>query len=87
MNILIYRGKYGDEYYLVDTPERLDAALRQLFKQLDDSGCYQDGSARACDMLTKARAGDIRYIKAILDSRNGYEYEDWDIIQATDPLL
>ena len=44
MRILIYHGKHGDDYYLVDTPERLEAALQRLFQQLDDWGCYDEGA-------------------------------------------
>ena len=34
MQILIYHGKYGDKYWLADTPELLNAALKQLFQRL-----------------------------------------------------
>jgi hypothetical protein len=80
VSILVYRGKHNDEYYLVDTPEQLEAAQRRLFEQLDQWGCYED------EDTAKARAGDIRAIRWLLDRHNGYEYEGWDIIEAVDPL-
>lgn len=43
MKLLIYHGKHGDEYWLADTPAWLEAAQRQLFKRLDEWGCYEDG--------------------------------------------
>lgn len=82
--ILIYHGKYGDQYWLVDTPERLEAAQRGLFAQLDEWGCYEsDGESNV--MLEAARGGDIRYIRHFLEARRDYEYEGWDIEQAIDP--
>jgi len=77
INILIYRGKHGDQYWLVDTPPRLAAAKHVLFQQLDQSLCYEDDVP--ADQLTAARAGDPYAIRDILDDHNGYEYEEWDI--------
>lgn len=79
--VLIYHGKYGDEYWLVDTPERLEAAQRKLFAQLDEWGCYEEGE----DHLTEARAGDAKAIRWILEIHQRYEYEGWDIEEAFDP--
>jgi len=81
MKILVYHGKYGNEYWLVDTPQRLEAAKRQLFKQLDDWGCYDSDE----EGLAEARAGDPKAIRWVLDRRNGYEYEGWDLEEAIDP--
>ncbi len=81
-SILIYHGKYGDEHWLVDTPERLEAAQRRLFKQLDEWDCYEDDE----EHVPEARAGDIRAIRSVLDIHSGYEYEGWDIETASDPL-
>lgn len=78
MEILIYHGKHGKQYWVVDTPARMDGAMRALFQQLDDWHCYLD-PLEADEWLTAARAGDIRCIKAILESHNGYEYETWEI--------
>lgn len=81
MRILIYHGKHGDEYWLADTPERLEAALRKLFARLHEWGCYEDDE----DGIAEACAGDIRAIKWILQRRQDYEYEGWDIEEALDP--
>lgn len=81
VSILVYHGKHDDEYWLADTPERLKTAQRQLFKRLDDWGCYEQEEG-----VTEARAGDIRAIRWLLNRHEGYEYEGWDIEQATDPL-
>lgn len=82
VSILVYHGKHGDEYWLADTPERLEAAQRQLFKRLDGWHCYDSDE----EGVTEARAGDIRAIRWLLNRHNGYEYEGWGIEQATDPL-
>ncbi len=80
MRILIYHGKYGDEYLLADTPARIRAALRRLFKLLDEQGCYEDQPH-----VEEARNGDDRAIRFILASRKGCEYEDWDLEEVIDP--
>jgi len=81
MRILIYHGKCGDEYWLADTPERLEAAMRNLFTRRDEWHCYEDDE----EGIAEARAGDIRAIKWILQRRQDYEYEGWDLEEATDP--
>jgi len=87
MTILVYHGKHGDEYYLVDTPERMDAALRTLFTQLDEDGCYGDKDEdEDAALIRLARAGDIRIIRRLLNHHRDWEYEGWDIEAAIDPL-
>lgn len=81
-NILIYHGKYGDQYWLVDTPARREAAMRALFNLMDGMGMYDDENERFQTTLAAARGCDAVAIKAILESRNGYEYEQWDIEHA-----
>jgi hypothetical protein len=80
--ILIYHGKHNDEYWLVDTPERMEAAQRKLFKMLDEWGCYEEGE----DHLIEARSGNVKAIHWILSIHQQYEYEGWDIEEAFDPL-
>jgi len=82
MKILVYHGKYGADYWVVDTPARMNAALKALFNQLDKYGCYEDEDE---DHLAKARAGDKRAIFGILSSRQCCEYEHWNIVEAIDP--
>lgn len=79
IDILVYHGKHSDEYYLVDTPKRLEAAQRRLFEQLDQWGYYEDEDIRH---LTAARDGDIQAICGILQSRTHCEYEEWEIEEA-----
>jgi hypothetical protein len=81
MRILIYHGKYGNEYWLADTPERLNAAMKRLFTFLDEQGCYDDNTLT----LANARAGDERCIRLILERRRLYEYEEWELEEVKDP--
>lgn len=85
MRILIYHGKHGDQYWLADTPDRLEAALRKLFTELDALGCYAEDESRSLT-LQKAREGDARSIRHILESHKSYEYENWDLEEVYDPL-
>lgn len=84
MQILIYHGKHGDQYWLADTSERLDAAMRKLFTELDELGGYAEDEIRSLT-LEKAREGDARSIRHVLESRKSREYETWDLGEAVDP--
>jgi hypothetical protein len=74
-DILVYKGKHGRSYWLIDTPARRDAAFRSLFNLLDEYGCYEDDETS----LSEARAGDDNAVRSLLERHNGYEYEEWDI--------
>lgn len=82
MNILVHHGKQDDDYYLANTPARLKAAQRCLFKQFDDAGYYENEDL---DHLAQARSGNIQAIRGILYSRINGEYESWEIVSAIDP--
>jgi len=81
MQILIYHGKHGNQHWLADTDERLNAALRILFQQLDEWGCYDD----SVEGIHEARVGNIGTIKRILTRRSACEYEEWDLEEVVDP--
>jgi hypothetical protein len=76
VTILVYYGRYEDEYWLADTPAQKEASLRRLFKFLDDLGCYVDDE----DFIQEARAGSIHAITQILKIHNRREYESWDFL-------
>ena len=82
VSILVYHGKYGDQYWLANTREQREAAVQALFKQLDDWSCYEGSVDK--ELLADARRGNRQVIEAILESRSGYEYEGWDIEEAID---
>jgi hypothetical protein len=83
--ILVYHGKHGDEYWLADTPERLEIAQRKLFTRFNEWGCYDFERDTFNVMLVAARSGDMQYIRQILESRRNYEYEQWEIVHAEVP--
>ena len=76
VEILVYKGKNGDAYWLIDTPARRDAAMKAIFEQLDEYHCYDDDNEQD---VASARAGNSHAIRGLLDRHQGYEYEDWDI--------
>ena len=84
MRILVHHGKHGDQHWLADTSERLEAALRRLFTEIDELGCYAEDEFRSLT-LQKARGGDARCIRYILERRKDREYEDWGLEEAYDP--
>jgi hypothetical protein len=79
--ILVYHGKHADSFWIVDTPARMKGAMKALFKLLDEDGCYYEGDVKE-SWLTAARRGEMPYVLAILESRNGYEYECWSVEDA-----
>jgi hypothetical protein len=81
MRILVYKGKYGTDYWLADTDEQLDAAFTRLFTMLDSWGCYEEDQ----EHLYEAREGNIRAIRFILSVRQDYEYEEWNLEEARNP--
>jgi len=83
MKILVYHGKYGREYWVVDTQAQMNAALEALFNQLDGYGFYAD--IEDDDDLAPARAGNLKDIFSILSRRIHCEYERWEIVEAIDP--
>jgi hypothetical protein len=83
MQILIYHGKHGDEYWLADTPEQQHAAKRKLFEMFDEWGCFEDEPESIA--LESARNGDAFFIGQFVESQKGYEYGDWDIEEVSDP--
>jgi hypothetical protein len=78
VGILVWNGPNGDQYWLADTPARRDAAMKALFTLMDEMGYYADGEVSQ-RWLDAARAGDMPYIRAVLDSRRRHEYESWDM--------
>jgi hypothetical protein len=38
------------------------------------------------DIYKKAKAGDDKALRRLLESRKGHEYEEWQLIDVTDPL-
>lgn len=83
MKILVYHGKFGDDYWLADTPEQQEAAFKKLFQGLDSFGFYNYDSDY--ETVAAARQGDRKAIRRILESRCHYEYEKWDLVEVTDP--
>lgn len=80
VEILVYFGKHGNTYWLVDTPARKRAAMRELFDLLDEEGCYQDEDE---EHLAACRQGKPRAIEGMLYSRQSAEYESFEFEYAT----
>lgn len=78
--ILVYKGKYSNEFWMADTPERTAGAQAALFKLLDEDGCYD--YEVDVQMVALARSGRPGAIKLILQSHNGFEYETWGFEEA-----
>ena len=85
MRILLYHGKTGPECWLADTREQLNAAMRAVFQRIDTLGCYSSYPREFFRNFTKAREGDSRQVRAILNMRNGRKWESWEVLDAGDP--
>jgi len=55
--------------------------MRDLFRALDNDDCYPHG----VQLYADARRGDMKAVRAVLDSRQTYEYEGWRLDMAVDP--
>jgi NTP pyrophosphatase (non-canonical NTP hydrolase) len=85
IHVLVYYGKHDQSYWLADTAAHRDAAFKILFGMLDGDQCYEDEDEKH---LAKARAGDIRAIRGLLESRRNCEYEEWELVDVdvVDPV-
>lgn len=138
MKILVYKGEHGRMYWDASTKEKEQAALRCLFKLLDDLRSYETSAEvnqneiSICEQrikelkqleavkdslpsilleetekklskikrledrilqiredmewYEKAKSGDIKYIYRLLKSRQYFEYEEWEFVEAVNPL-
>ena len=77
--ILMYHGKYDYEFWDASTPESTSRALGELFKYLDEFGCYCELDAKQQLLYDRAKTGDLVAAKKLLTVRQRYEYEDWSI--------
>ena len=77
MKILVWHGKYGEEYF--DATDE-NKALKFLFNVIDKEYEYYDSeymSPYCADLYEKAKAGNMAAIKRFLCERSGHEYEGW----------
>lgn len=80
MKILVWYGKYGEEFFDA-TDER--KALKFLFTILDQEYHYYDyvetdETDYTIDIYKKAKSGDSSAINTFLLLRIGHEYERWE---------
>lgn len=82
MQILIWHHKYDDYIFNANTKAKEQAAMRAIFKMVDDEGLYCDEEKTR---LERARAGEHDAIAAILHERRGREFEEWEVVEVNDP--
>ena len=76
--VLILHGKHADVAFDA-TGSRIDQAFLEAFLYQDlVMGYYVD--AEEVEALQAARSGDIKAARHILDLRDRYEYETWDLM-------
>ena len=87
--VLVCGNRKSDDIIIdVSTPEKELAAFLKLFKYLDEEwSCYCDlDTAVQEQRYERAKAGDAIAAKALLRSRQSYEYEEWHFANIIDPL-
>ncbi len=84
IRVLHHKGDHGTRCWITETRAQVNAALRQLFKLLDNDDCYRNIEPDLKELLPAARVGDHGAIYRILKARQGYEYEGWRVEHATD---
>lgn len=86
MKILVYENLKADPvYWDASIPEKEEAALRCLFKLLDEWECYSDIHGHHADLYRQARKGRFEAIKQLLYLRRGYVYENYRWGEVIDP--
>lgn len=88
MKILVYGGKYDPEYWDASTPLKEAAALRRIFTKMEDLGYYESDemNKKEATFYKMAKLGDNDALKRFMILRKDYEYEDWQFVEAADPL-
>ena len=85
--IIVLQMKHGDyPVYARDDAER-DRAYLHLFKLMDEDGYYANVTGDEPDWQEKARKGDARAARWLLDCRSdrGCEYETLEFIYPETP--
>lgn len=86
LRILVHHGKYGNTYWLADTPTREAQAKEELFRHLDSMHYYDVcDSDRESELICRARDGDMKSIFSLLSARAWAEYEGWEICEMIVP--
>ncbi len=80
IKILIYKGKYGRQYYDISTEPQEDAVFLELFNMFNDLG-YYGWTEPVTDERTNPKSA-----KRLLTARcrKEYEYETFEIIEPMD---
>lgn len=74
--ILVLKGKHGDIYYDVSTPERRNGAFVHIFSEHLSMGYYEGVPHEG--RFKRALDGDIDAICTFVRTRVDHEYEDID---------
>lgn len=82
MRVLIWHHKHGDYLFNASIKAKEQAAMRAIFKMMDEEGFYFEEEKTR---LEQARAGDFAAIAAILHERDQYEYEEWEVVEVNNP--
>lgn len=75
--ILVLKAKHGDYPVYARTPEESERAYLHLFQVMDKWGMYFNLDGDEPDWYNRAKTGDAKYAKILLEYRSdhGYEYE------------
>lgn len=83
MIVLVLKGKHGDALISMDDPE---AAWLKAFELRDSWGMYSFAlEVEEQIWRDAARVGDARAAQNLIDARNGWEYESYDIDKVITP--
>lgn len=81
--VLVWKNKYGVEYWDASTEELKLWALQQLFNSCEDLGYYHNCKGEST--YEKAKAGDTAALVQFLQTRSFCEYEEWEYVLVKSP--
>ena len=85
---LIYAPKSGSPLvFFAPDEDGLDAAFLALFRYFDGEywDFYSEVPKKQLSLLNKARGGDAKAARKLMEIRRSYEYEYWDVVDLLDP--
>lgn len=77
--VLLYKSKHDYTLWDASTPQDKKLALKSLFEQLDEFGCYDGLTGKQYLLYIRAKKGNDQAIRELLESRKHCEYEWWAI--------
>jgi hypothetical protein len=79
MSLLILKEKHGDRYFSFSDEKEFGLLALYIVRERNEEGWYDGLNEKGVQLKGNALQGDATAAIAILSSRTGCEYEDYEI--------